>query len=481
MAKTAPATPPRSPRRLWRWLGRVALLLLLIGVLWAGYLWWSLSAIATSGQRELAEILAELDATDPRWHWEDIEADRAAVPDDQNSLRVIAGFAKQQEGDWSPSSQENLDYALKHGLNHRLHPLLVREMRTEWTKNAQSIARVASLKDYPRGRSDVQLQANVFSTRLPHLSDCRIAAWLLTLDSELRLEAGQASSTLEQFDAAFNLGRALQDEPLLIGQITRLAMRLQALKSIERRLALSQPEEPFLAALQARVEAETETGPSDIGLRSERAEMHKQFENIKRGDPAPPDFLANVRDPGSKPTFWSWAFDSLYTSKLDEDHAAYLRWTTRMLAAVRLPLREQTPAIAQCESDADAFVASAKGQQRWLITQRYLPRLAAVSGVVVRDRSLFLCARVALAAERYRRANNTWPDALGDLVPNYLPEVPRDPNTGEPLVLEVRDDGIDIVARSAEPQRFRLWHANFRALPALQLFEDRTAPKFFQE
>lgn len=42
-------------------------------------------------------------------------------------------------------------------------------------------------------------------------------------------------------------------------------------------------------------------------------------------------------------------------------------------------------------------------------------------------------ARVLLALERYRRANQSYPAALAELVPTYLPAVPMDPFDGKPL------------------------------------------------
>jgi hypothetical protein len=42
-------------------------------------------------------------------------------------------------------------------------------------------------------------------------------------------------------------------------------------------------------------------------------------------------------------------------------------------------------------------------------------------------------ARVMIALERYRRANNIYPAALAELIPTYLPAVPSDPFDGKPL------------------------------------------------
>jgi hypothetical protein len=42
-------------------------------------------------------------------------------------------------------------------------------------------------------------------------------------------------------------------------------------------------------------------------------------------------------------------------------------------------------------------------------------------------------ARIALAAERFRRAEGRAPQSLEELVPRFLREIPRDATTGKPL------------------------------------------------
>ena len=59
----------------------------------------------------------------------------------------------------------------------------------------------------------------------------------------------------------------------------------------------------------------------------------------------------------------------------------------------------------------------------------------------------------ALAVETYRERTGAYPDALAQLVPQYLPQIPLDYSTGQPLRYKVRDglpllyglgkDGVD--------------------------------------
>jgi hypothetical protein len=53
--------------------------------------------------------------------------------------------------------------------------------------------------------------------------------------------------------------------------------------------------------------------------------------------------------------------------------------------------------------------------------------------------------RAACAVERYRLANKRLPEQLDDLVPAFLPEVPKDPLTGAPLFYTPSPDGSFVI------------------------------------
>ena len=58
----------------------------------------------------------------------------------------------------------------------------------------------------------------------------------------------------------------------------------------------------------------------------------------------------------------------------------------------------------------------------------------------------YICAIVAVALERYRRAHARWPETLAALTPSPLREVPLDPYDGAPLRYHHRDDGVIVYA-----------------------------------
>src|SRR5437667_5146156 len=80
-----------APRRGW-WFRLTVLLSLLIAVLVGGPSIF-FKADDASAQKELDAVVAELDATDPHWRLEDIEAARKAIPDKENAALVVMAVA----------------------------------------------------------------------------------------------------------------------------------------------------------------------------------------------------------------------------------------------------------------------------------------------------------------------------------------------------------------------------------------------------
>jgi hypothetical protein len=74
--------------------------------------------------------------------------------------------------------------------------------------------------------------------------------------------------------------------------------------------------------------------------------------------------------------------------------------------------------------------AAAPGQAA---TLRLAPIFSASCSAVARWSANARATDAAIAAELYRRRNGTFPDRLDDLVPDFLPGVPRDPFDQQPL------------------------------------------------
>jgi hypothetical protein len=116
-------------------------------------------------------------------------------------------------------------------------------------------------------------------------------------------------------------------------------------------------------------------------------------------------------------------------------HVWLLRHLTRFVDIAQLPPHEQPPQIEQWQK----VVPDAPALARLMLVAA--PKLVRVCQ---EGQARLRCAVAAVAAERYRRAHGRWPDALADLTPALLPEVPRDPFDGAPLRYRRLGDGAGI-------------------------------------
>jgi hypothetical protein len=105
--------------------------------------------------------------------------------------------------------------------------------------------------------------------------------------------------------------------------------------------------------------------------------------------------------------------------------------------ASKLPLEKQ-PLVMQT---LQKQVIQAR-QQYDIVTALLMPAMTKVSERYRRGVGNLRCAFVAVALERYRRDHDHWPETLDALVPDYLSEVPSDPQDGKPLRFQRRLDGV---------------------------------------
>ena len=78
---------------------------------------------------------------------------------------------------------------------------------------------------------------------------------------------------------------------------------------------------------------------------------------------------------------------------------------------------------------------------KYVILTQSIPAISAAVRANEIHRGLRDGVLVGIALELYRRKHGDWPGALGELVPGYLPSVPLDRLTGEPVRYRVTGDG----------------------------------------
>jgi hypothetical protein len=420
--------------------------------------------------RAAAEAVAELDRTEPGWRLKDIEAAREALPEEQNSARVVVAVRRLLPPSWPPAElSEALDRLHP---PQRLTPQQAARLDAELQAAAPAIAEARKLAGLPRGRHHIAYRRVVINTLLNDQQEARAAAALLRYDALRRAHAGDVGGALVSCRGALNAGRSIGDEPLAISQLIRNAGVAVACHAAEWALAQGEAGPDDLAALQRAFEEEDRHPGLLVCLRGERAAQYELYDTVEKGE-INEDLEENGGAPGERPSLLGWSLRDRFRGELPHALSALTRWAQ----ACERPPHEQI----QFERELSAEVE--KLPRDVIHLKLLLPSLSRVADAQRRRHAHVRCMAVALAVERYRRTHGDWPKSLAQLTPGLLPEVPADPYDGRPLRYLPVEDGVvvysvgpdgrddrgrfdrDNPTRAGTDLGFGLWEVNQRRRP----------------
>jgi hypothetical protein len=170
------------------------------------------------------------------------------------------------------------------------------------------------------------------------------------------------------------------------------------------------------------------------------ADRARQIEYIFRqfygGDPqAPHAYRLPLR------SFMHLAWRPYFTHRFVD----LLRRWERRVAASRLPWPEKRREIAATYSRSDdASSPERKRLRRWGFPRDMDFVLIDFSAPFVQIVATERAAVTAIAVARFRRDTGRLPASLNELAPTYLPEVPQDPASGQPLLYKVTPEAFTI-------------------------------------
>jgi hypothetical protein len=272
-----------------------------------------------------------------------------------------------------------------------------------------------------------------FTTRLPHLVNVKVSAQLLQQEAAANAAKGRADLAQQSVLAGLSLTRSLEQEPVLISQLMRIAATDLTVTGLELTLNRKALSEEQAAALATAFQAAEDNADAALvrGLAGERCCAMAMFASPTRWHEV---FSLMAEDSGAPPLAQAPEVDKFMESysaspALQEDLDFYLKNMQSLFAMAKTP----TPAGLEA---AKAWSASikAKGPFDHVYSRILLPALELAlerSAIAVAE---LRTAQGALAIERYRLAhNNALPDTLNQLVPQYLKSVPQDPFDGRPL------------------------------------------------
>lgn len=479
---------PLTSRRslLWQWLLGLCLISCLVYIAWALHDFYE--------RWQLAQVIAEIDAIDPHWRWEDIQARRPVIPDDQNmgnaindiviALRLHDMRSRMKDLPDLPVRNAYSDLEFKHKIdNYDLflgnHPNAA--LPGKWK---EPVAKLMQMSPVPEQLNKMRQLTNYRTGRFEHLKKkmsvllvdiqgSHTVKQLLSYDAMLRLEAGDTATACRDCAAILAGARVYDHEDFPICLSIRGSVVSAAMRSLERILAQSNsvPLET-LVQLQKAFELEEAGMPSLVSsLRISRAHFDKQLTEAQQGIITLSDFMEMKQ--GSyyparheKLTGWkflddilreikpelfiaSWARPQSWTmerKRMLECHGELLQWATledHLLLPEMQRLKKEgirfSPFFGALHEERnsdyqeDGGYKSVEGSVRGYLIHRVACRASSA----------------AIAAERYRLEHGHWPGTWEQLIPDYLAKVPIDPFSGKPLLLKTLPDHLVIYSIGA--------------------------------
>ncbi|MBI4612476.1 MAG: WD40 repeat domain-containing protein [Planctomycetes bacterium] len=433
-ALVIPALPTISPkprrefRRLFAGQGRkfklglglASGIVILGGTVYGVFAWRAHSALAAeidkireAGQPvELAELAPE------------------PIPDGENAARVYErAFEALREAEWEDDD----------ALSAFAEPWPVPDYRgiqagralqfLDENKEALSLAREAARR--PRCQFGLAWEKGLFM-ELPHLSKLKNLAGLLEADAVRWSRLGRTDEALASLEALFACGRALEEEPMLIGHLVRCAIFGKGCAALRTILAERPPAAEdalpwieFLGNLQDRK-------PFVRALMAERCFVIWIAERLFED----PEFVGEVVQVGGYTlpgATWSLRYDIAF----------YLQCMAEYIELAACPYHEVLPELEALGDRVE------EGARSHILTSMLIPAMAAVAMNQATCEARLELARTALAVAVDRETRGSWAPGLADL-PGLSPGPgPLDPATGRPL--ELRVDGMEAKLSSPRP------------------------------
>ena len=381
-----------------RWVRRVVVgttAVVLLGLL---YMLGDRQLNRAAGNRELAEVVAEADLSDPDWRWDDLNKARKKPPEGKNSAEVIDRVRAASPKAWFSPEVPDSDPP-----NRKDTDEAIASIRKQLAASTEAVRLARTLRDYPSGYREAVLHpSNYFSSYAEATQNTRWAAATLSWDSRLALADGELLLASDNLIACLNASRSIGDDPDSISQIVRVSMRMNATLRLERALART-GSLPRLAELQSAWAADAEEPLLYHAMRGQRALYDRIFEGIENGTYDLGDFVRGK----------DWM--GRIRSGLPSNRATILRRMTARVVAAKLPVEQQGAAFARDPWPDDRH-------PNLLMGAIYL--LAHHSKSFEISTARMRCAIAGLACERFRLLKGRWPESLQEIPAELLAAVP---------------------------------------------------------
>ncbi len=241
---------------------------------------------------------------------------------------------------------------------------------------------------------------------------------MLRLEANVHIHAGDAQAVAEAILAGLTLQRALENEPVLVSQLVRLAIFGAAADELKSALASVTFSAQDLARMQqalARIDWRKSLLPTFYG---ERAFGLQMLEGQSAAHPTLSTAVLNVLGAPDKARYLDIVGEFITISEKP--------WP-ELLGESRSIDNKYRAANSRWQFPAGSVTAALEATVSAVVRAELTRRLALVA--------------VAVAVERFQQQHGAPPIDLAALAPTYLDEVPDDPTSGAPLSYRAHDGG----------------------------------------
>jgi hypothetical protein len=442
---TKPVSSP-SRRRRFSLAAILCLPFFLLLLIWAYSRW--------SGNRELDQLLAEIDMEDPNWRQAHLER-RPMPPPERNGMeQVLLAQAAMAPGwpAWAfpnakdgPSLRELRD-AMSASLEEistpaQFDPEQIRVLRAELQRADAAVPLARRLVEFPHGRFQLKPAKSFLSIFLNHVQQARNVANLLRYDAYLLAQDNDLAGALRDVRALIHTSRAIGDEPFVVSQLVRIHIDAMAVATLQRVLGLGIANDDDLKLVQALLLEEADTEFYLIGARGERALMDDFLASVYHSEVTWTEFRREMGNtglqlPGGGGILTDLFFFQAYAA-ISAQRAELLAYMNDAVKAGKLSESDRLAAFDQLELQLH--------KPRPMSLLRIFGPFNFLAGEMsLRIKALLRTAAAGVAAERFRLINGRWPASQAELVPSFLPAELKDPYDGKPLRFKRNNDGLVI-------------------------------------
>jgi hypothetical protein len=432
-------SPPPNPTKRKR---RAGLYLLLgLGLFLAGLFVLLLMlrlGLSRANDRELARIRAEgLPATEAeldKWY--------PAVPDSENAALIFleAGLRLRDPVPGGTNKAESFVFPAR---GVPLSPAEREWIASYLAANREALELTRTASALTRSRYPVDLSPG-FMARFAHVPTIENLVRALRLSVESAIAEERSGEAVESIAQILRVASSLDEEPTLVAFLVRLRMLRSATAGLERTLNALSLSEPDLQRLDRVFAAAGQQELLQRVMIGERALILPLF-RMNGSDLG--RVMGTMTASGRQPTALYAALVSLVraTGILERDMTFYA-------GAMRTNIAMAAPGPPRSLDLTDHVAAQSieARRKRCFFSAAVLPTGSKVATRDATGHASLRLARTALAVERFRAARGTLPAQLTELVPDFLPGLPADPFTGEPLQFKRTDPGYLLYSVGAD-------------------------------